>query len=334
MTLPQLLDVPAPAKLNLFLHIVGRRPDGYHLLQSVFMLIDWCDTLHFERRSAGQLSRADLNPAQTLPEHDLVLRAARALQSATGCPWGAHIALDKQIPQQAGLGGGSSDAASTLLALNRLWGLGLGVAELQRIGLELGADVPFFLGGHNAWVEGIGETLQPMALPAARYLVLKPPSGSATPEIFRHPSLKRDTQRSIIEDFAASYSSASHVEVAGSKPARQPVPPQSRSSFGRNDLQAVAIELCPEIAWGLNWMAERGLDGRMSGSGSAIFAPLDAQAPDPLAPESLALEASAFAGKPAPGKALRAVPEVSGLPPQWLARVCSNLREHPLIGWC
>jgi len=311
MTLRQLLDVPAPAKLNLFLHIVGRRPDGYHLLQSVFMLIDWCDTLHFERRSAGQLSREDLDPSQALPEHDLVLRAARALQSTTGCPWGAHIALAKHIPQQAGLGGGSSDAASTLLALNRLWGLGLGVADLQRIGLELGADVPFFLGGHHAWVEGIGESLQPIDLPAARYLVLKPPSGSATPEIFRHPALKRDTPRSIIADFAASCSSASHVDGAGSKPA--PSPAQGRSGFGRNDLQAVAIELCPEIAWGLNWMAEQGLEGRMSGSGSAIFAPLDSPAPD-----SLPRDASAFAG----------------LPAQWLSRVCSNLREHPLIGWC
>ncbi|MDO9612369.1 MAG: 4-(cytidine 5'-diphospho)-2-C-methyl-D-erythritol kinase [Serpentinimonas sp.] len=281
-----LYDVPAPAKLNLFLHIVGRRADGYHLLQSVFMLIDWCDTLHFERRNAGQISREDLNQTQHLPEHDLVLRAARALQNATGCPWGAHIALDKCIPQQAGLGGGSSDAASTLLALNRLWGLGLGVAELQRIGLALGADVPFFLGGRHAWVEGIGESLQPIELPPARYLVLKPPSGSSTPEIFRHPALKRDTPRARIEDFAANSIQA--------KP----------SAFGCNDLQPVALELCPDIAWGLEWMAKQGLDARMSGSGSALFAPV-------------AQEQS-----------------LSGLPAHWSARICSNLREHPLIGWC
>lgn len=286
MTLRQLLDVPAPAKLNLFLHVVGQRADGYHLLQSVFMLIDWCDTMHFERRSAGQLSREDLNQTQTLPEHDLVLRAAHALQSATGCPWGAHIALDKQIPQQAGLGGGSSDAASTLLALNRLWGLGLDVADLQRIGLALGADVPFFLGARHAWVEGIGESLQPIELPAARYLVLKPPSGSSTPEIFRHPALKRDTPRVRILDFAANSMQA------------QP------SAFGCNDLQPVALELCPDIAWGLEWMAKQGLDARMSGSGSALFAPLAQE------------------------------PSLSGLPAHWSARICSNLREHPLIGWC
>ena len=137
-----LYDVPAPAKLNLFLHITGRRADGYHLLQSVFMLIDWCDTLHFERRAGGALSREDLGPA--LPEMDLVLRAAHALQAATGCAEGAHIGIMKRIPAQAGMGGGSSDAASTLLALNRLWGLNLSRQALQKIGLALGADVPFF----------------------------------------------------------------------------------------------------------------------------------------------------------------------------------------------
>lgn len=137
-----LYDVPAPAKLNLFLHITGRRADGYHLLQSVFMLIDWCDTLHFERRAGGALSREDLGPA--LPEMDLVLRAAHALQAATGCTEGAHIGITKRIPAQAGMGGGSSDAASTLLALNRLWGLNLSRQALQKIGLALGADVPFF----------------------------------------------------------------------------------------------------------------------------------------------------------------------------------------------
>ncbi|RYF38773.1 MAG: 4-(cytidine 5'-diphospho)-2-C-methyl-D-erythritol kinase, partial [Comamonadaceae bacterium] len=156
-----LFDVPAPAKLNLFLHINGRRDDGYHLLQSVFMLIDWCDTLHFERRSAtNDITRKDLGPA--LPDVDLTIRAARALQSATGCTEGAHITVDKSIPAQAGMGGGSSDAATTLLALNRLWGLRLPRCALEEIGLTLGADVPFFLRGRNAWVEGIGETITPL----------------------------------------------------------------------------------------------------------------------------------------------------------------------------
>ena len=145
-----LYDIPAPAKLNLFLHITGRRDDGYHLLQSVFMLIDWCDTLHFEVRRDGQINREDLS--WTLPPDDLIVRAARALQQTTQCPLGAHISIHKSIPAQAGMGGGSSDAASTLLALNRLWKLQLPLSALTRLGLALGADVPFFLGGHNAWV--------------------------------------------------------------------------------------------------------------------------------------------------------------------------------------
>jgi len=156
-------DVAAPAKLNLFLHIVGRRADGYHLLQSAFMLIDWQDTLHFELRPHGQLSREDLTIP--LPADDLILRAARLLQAHTGCTKGAHIAVHKEIPAQAGMGGGSSDAATCLLALNRLWGLGLSVAQLAAMGVQLGADVPFFLHGHNAWVEGIGENITPVQLP-------------------------------------------------------------------------------------------------------------------------------------------------------------------------
>ena len=137
-----LYDVPAPAKLNLFLHITGQRADGYHLLQSVFMLIDWCDTLHFERRAGGAITREDLGTA--LPELDLTIKAALALQRATGCTQGAHIGVVKNIPSQAGMGGGSSDAASTLLALNRLWGLNLSQSALEAIGLKLGADIPFF----------------------------------------------------------------------------------------------------------------------------------------------------------------------------------------------
>ena len=143
-----LYDVPAPAKLNLFLHVTGRRADGYHLLQSAFMLIDWCDTLHFELRAGGAISRQDL--ATPLPADDLTVRAARALQSATGTTQGVHIQVDKRIPSQAGMGGGSSDAASTLLALHRLWNLELPLAALASIGLQLGADVPFFLSGGNA----------------------------------------------------------------------------------------------------------------------------------------------------------------------------------------
>jgi len=242
-------DVLAPAKLNLFLHITGRRDDGYHLLQSVFMLIDWCDTLHFERRDDGQLSREDLGPA--LPPDDLVLRAARALQTASQTPYGAHIGILKSIPAQAGMGGGSSDAASTLLALNRLWGLNWPLSRLLPIGLTLGADVPFFLRGHNAWVEGIGERITPLSLREARFAVLKPAAGLETARIFRDPALQRATEPATMPDFAAA-----------------------PFDFGRNDMQPVASTLCPEIGQALEWLQRFGLHARMTGSGSAVFAHL------------------------------------------------------------
>ncbi len=242
-------DVSAPAKLNLFLHINARRDDGYHLLQSVFMLIDWCDTLHFDRRDDGAITREDLTAA--LPEDDLVMRAARALQQASGTSAGAHIAIDKQIPAQAGMGGGSSDAASTLLALNRLWNLNWPLAQLLPLGLRLGADVPFFLGGHNAWVEGIGEKITPITLPLRRFVVLKPSAGVETAQIFRHPDLRRDSETATMPVFA--------VDPYG---------------FGRNDLQPVARALCPEIDEALAWLSSFGLRPRMTGSGSAVFAQL------------------------------------------------------------
>jgi 4-diphosphocytidyl-2-C-methyl-D-erythritol kinase len=240
-------DVPAPAKLNLFLHVTGQRADGYHLLQSAFMLIDWCDTLHFELRPGKALSREDL--AEALPADDLVLRAARALQAVAPAAQGAHIAIEKRLPAQAGLGGGSSDAATCLLALNRLWGLGLAVPQLAKIGLALGADVPFFLAGRNAWVEGIGEQLVPIDLPRARFAVVKPTGGLETARVFADPQLRRNTEPAIISGFAAN-------------PYR----------FGANDLQEVAQRLCPGVGEGLEWLGSQGLAARMTGSGSAVFA--------------------------------------------------------------
>ena len=239
----------APAKLNLFLHITGRRDDGYHLLQSVFMLIDWCDTLHFDVRDDGLITREDLTLA--LPADDLVTRAARALQQASGTTLGAHIAIEKHIPAQAGMGGGSSDAATTLLALNRLWGLNWPLPKLMPLGLTLGADVPFFMGGHNAWVEGIGEKITPIQLPASRFVVVKPNAGLETAKIFRHPELQRATETATMPVFA--------VNPYG---------------FGRNDLQPVAQALCPEITEALQWLGSFGLSPRMTGSGSAVFAQL------------------------------------------------------------
>ncbi|ARU06058.1 4-(cytidine 5'-diphospho)-2-C-methyl-D-erythritol kinase [Comamonas serinivorans] len=244
-----LYDLPAPAKVNLFLHVVGRRADGYHLLQSAFALIDWCDRLHIDRRPQG-LSREDLGPK--LPDDDLCLRAARLLQSATGCTQGAHIQIDKQVPAEAGLGGGSSDAATCLLALNRLWGLGLTAHALAQLAQQLGADVPFFIHGRNAWVEGIGEHIQPIDLPPTRLLVVKPAQGLATQKIFSAETLRRNTKRATVTDFAAD--------------------PFGFFEKGRNDLQPVAQEMLPELGKVLNWYTIQGLKPRMTGSGSAVFA--------------------------------------------------------------
>jgi len=251
--LTHLHNVLAPAKLNLFLHITGRRADGYHLLQSAFMLIDWCDTLHFDATHHGRLQRIDLNTP--LPPEDLVLRAARALQIASGTSLGAEIRIDKQIPAQAGMGGGSSDAASTLLALNKLWGLHWPVSRLLPLGLSLGADVPFFLYGHNAWIEGIGEKISPISVPPSCFVVVKPNAGLETARIFGDPALERATKTATISDFAA-----------------QPY------VFGRNDLQPVAQALCPEVGMALEWLTSLGLHPRMTGSGSAVFAQLPEQA--------------------------------------------------------
>ena len=272
-------DLPAPAKLNLFLHIVGRRPDGYHLLQSVFALIDWCDLLHIDKRADGQLSREDLGPA--LPPDDLCLRAARLLQASTGCTQGAHIAIDKRVPAEAGMGGGSSDAATCLLALNRLWGLGLSVSQLAALAAQLGADVPFFIHGRNAWVEGIGEQITPIELPAARFLVVKPDVGLATQQIFSSPALRRDSKRATVTDFAAD-----------------------PFGFGQNDMQPVAQDLLPELETVLNWYTIQGLKPKMTGSGSAVFATMQADTNVNLPADK-----------------------------NWQVRVCQGLVAHPLLGW-
>lgn len=316
MSLLALRDVPAPAKINLFLHVVGRRGDGYHLLQSFFQLIDWQDTLHFDRRDDGQLSREDLGPA--LPEDDLCLRAARALQRASGTPYGAHIAIDKQIPWGAGLGGGSSDAASTLLALNRLWKLDWPAQQLIDLAMPLGADIPFFLGGHNAWVEGIGEQLTPVDLRArttdprsaraldAGWAILKPSSVVPTPAIFNDKRLPRDTPHAKLADFLAA-----------------------PFGFGRNDLQQSAIRFERQQASDTATGSSKGNSGielavatlersfgnaRMTGSGSAVFAWAG------LVPES-----------PPADLVLKQL--LATLPQDWSGRWCQALAQHPLRDW-
>ena len=204
--MPSLHHLPAPAKINLFLHVTGRRADGYHLLQSVFMLIDWQDTLHIDTRDDGRLLRHDLNVA--LPEDDLCLKAARLLQMESGTTKGCDIRIHKEVPWGAGLGGGSSDAATVLLALNQLWGLHWARPRLEALALRLGADVPFFVRGRNAWVEGIGEAITPIELPPqvvnAPLALLKPPVAVPTAAIFGSELLKRDTEHAIVADFLAA----------------------------------------------------------------------------------------------------------------------------------
>ncbi|MBL0151600.1 MAG: 4-(cytidine 5'-diphospho)-2-C-methyl-D-erythritol kinase [Ideonella sp.] len=291
MAIQALWDVPAPAKLNLFLHVIGQRDDGYHLLQSVFALIDWCDALHFECRSDGALARHDLGPA--LPADDLCLRAARALQQLSGSHLGADISIDKRVPWGAGLGGGSSDAASTLLALNRLWGLHWPRERLLPIALSLGADVPFFIGGRNALVEGIGERLNPIELQVQWLAVVKPAQAIATAGIFGSPLLARDTEPVIVMDFLADAQLQQKLA----------------QGYGRNDLQAPATSLCPEVTQVAAWLEARYGNSRMTGSGSAVFARAGA------------------------GNQPVATWGSEELPPHWVGRMCRSLVHHPLLEW-
>lgn len=249
MTLKALFDVPAPAKLNLFLHVVGRRPDGYHLLQTVFRFVDYGDSLTFTIRDDGVIRR--LNPLPGLdPEQDLTVRAARLLQQESGCSLGADIVLEKRLPMGGGLGGGSSDAATTLLALNRLWGLGLSRQVLQDLGLRLGADVPVFVFGESAFAEGVGEKLQSVALPPAWYVVLVPPVAVSTVEIFTSRELTRDTKPIKMSDFS--------------------------TGCGRNDLEPVVCRKYPQVAECLDWLRAFG-DARMTGSGACVFTAFSSQ---------------------------------------------------------
>lgn len=261
---------PAPAKLNLFLHVTGRRADGYHLLQTVFRLVDLQDTLRFFPRNDRDVRR--VTPVPGVPEQDdLCVRAARALLVASGHAAGVDIALDKRIPMGGGLGGGSSDAATTLLALNHLWGLGLDRSALMAIGLRLGADVPFFLFGRNAFAEGIGEELTPMDLPPAWYLILVPPVAVPTAAIFATPELTRNSKTITISSFSDGLRASPVLSKRG--PVKQA---GERVLFGHNDLEGVVCRRYPEVAGHLEWLkANSGAAGqtaRMSGSGACVFA--------------------------------------------------------------
>ena len=253
MAKPDSLSLRSPAKLNLFLHIVGRRADGYHLLQSVFQLIDWCDTIHLKRISENEVRRINPIPG-VLPEQDLVVRAANLLKDFCKIEVGVEINLHKEIPMGAGMGGGSSDAATTLIGLNALWNLNLSKETLCTLGLQLGADVPFFIFGQNAFVEGIGEKIQEISLQTPDFLVIFPNQGIATSSIFQDPELTRDHAQITIDGFLAS--------------------PWSDLS---NDCQAVAMRICPEVKQALDWISQAvpGSEPRMSGSGSSVFTVLD-----------------------------------------------------------
>ncbi|MDR6420669.1 4-(cytidine 5'-diphospho)-2-C-methyl-D-erythritol kinase [Paraburkholderia phenoliruptrix] len=253
-TTHSLRDCLAPAKLNLFLHITGRRPDGYHTLQTVFQLLDWGDTLHFTRRDDGLVTRST-DIADVPPEHDLTVRAANLLKAHTDSPQGVDIEIDKRLPMGAGLGGGSSDAATTLLALNRLWNLNLPRQELQDLALKLGADVPFFVFGKNAFAQGVGEALDVVQLPPRHFLVVTPRVHVPTAAIFSEKALTRDSKALTITDFPAELSCNTEWP----------------ESFGRNDMQQVVVGKYAEVAQVLRWF-ENIAPARMSGSGASVFA--------------------------------------------------------------
>jgi 4-diphosphocytidyl-2-C-methyl-D-erythritol kinase len=242
---------PAPAKLNLFLHIVGRRPNGYHELQTCFQFVDLCDDIHFGLRSDGEIRRLRGAPGVS-EDADLCVRAARTLQSASGCALGADIDVVKRIPMGAGLGGGSSDAATCLVALNRLWGLDLPSADLAALGLKLGADVPVFVQGRAAWAEGVGELLTPLLPPLAPplccYLILKPNVFVSTAEVFQDPELTRNSPHITIHGFLAS--------------------------GGRNDCLGVVRRRYPEVARALDWLSLFG-PARLTGTGACVFVALE-----------------------------------------------------------
>jgi 4-diphosphocytidyl-2-C-methyl-D-erythritol kinase len=301
MPINALYELPAPAKLNLFLHVVGRRADGYHLLQSVFTFIDWADTLHLERRTDGRLQRHDLGTA--LPADDLCLKAARLLKAESGTDLGADLSIDKQVPWGAGLGGGSSDAATVLIGLNRLWRLDWPRERLVALGARLGADVPFFIGGSTAFVEGIGEQLTPVPLATQHYAVLKPSTPISTAAIFSSPLLTRDTEAATVTGFLAHAEALVREERQATKLA---------AFSGRNDLQCAAEALCPAVAEVGRWLQARFGNSRMTGSGSAVYA---------------------RAGAGDRPVATMQEGRLEGWPEGWVGRMCRSLDVHPLSGW-
>ncbi len=265
------LSYPAPAKLNLFLHVTGRRADGYHQLQSVFRFIDYGDSLHFKLRTDGRIVLTE--PLANVPnERNLCYRAAHLLQTTANIRQGVEITLDKRLPLGGGLGGGSSDAATTLIVLNRLWGAGLTRANLMQLGLQIGADVPVFIFGDNAWAEGVGELLTPIALDPTWYVVLVPPVNVPTAAVFSAPELTRNTLPVTIPAFSAGQI--------------------------RNDLEPVVIARYPVVGQYLEWLQQYAAAARMTGSGACVFAAFSVEqaAHDVLAQKPAWIEGFVAAG--------------------------------------
>jgi 4-diphosphocytidyl-2-C-methyl-D-erythritol kinase len=249
------LQLKAPAKVNRFLHITGQRPDGYHLLQTVFQLIDLEDHVTLDYRADGAIIRTN-GPTNVKPEDDLVIRAAQLLKKTTNTSLGCDIHLQKNIPMGAGLGGGSSDAATVLWGLNEMWGTGLTRQELMNLGVQLGADVPFFLLGQNAFAEGIGEILHPIELPETTLLVIYPKVHIPTVDIFKSPDLTRNHPTVTMSDFTES---------------------ANLDQFGSNDCEKVVVQKYQEVAAALEWLNQKAplSSPRMSGSGSSVFTVLE-----------------------------------------------------------
>jgi 4-diphosphocytidyl-2-C-methyl-D-erythritol kinase len=302
-----LYDLPAPAKLNLFLHVLGRRADGYHSLESVFRLVSLSDSISIDLCQGPGISRESTMGATLESDKDLVVRAAKALQAATGTRQGAHIVVQKRIPMGGGLGGGSSDAATTLLALNHLWRTGLNRAQLSAIGLQLGADVPFFLFGQSAFVQGIGEQMTPVALADSAFVVAQPPVEVATARIFGDPNLTRDSEPVKILDFSGCSRFIASVSSKG---------------FGRNDLEPVAVRIFPVVEQARSWLLQQGLAVRLSGSGGCWFAEFDR-------PEQARLTCVQLLDK------IQSVSLNEGLGrvPLQSVTACDGLPEHPLRHW-
>lgn len=304
-----LYDLAAPAKLNLFLHVIGRRPDGYHLLQTVFRLIDLCDLLDIDTRSDGQIVR-ETDMVGVTHDDDLVVRAAKALQQHTGTKLGAQIRVRKRIPSGAGLGGGSSDAACVLIALNRLWQTRLTRQALMRVGLGLGADVPFFIFGQSAFAEGIGEKLTALDLPQQAYLVVQPAQHVPTQGIFQDPDLTRNTDPVKIMDFSG----------------RQIV---TSLGFGRNDLQPIVLKRYAVVRQALDWLnkaefSANGFKARMTGSGACLFLSF----PDATLAENARQRLLAKISTDFSDTAMADTPS-----PIQSVFVCNGLDAHPLQDW-